>query len=97
MVLLKCVWLFFASLCATSWHSAAAAVGGSDATSEQANNITLQFRLWSNSTADCDAVLSNPGAVSIAVSYRTDVDGDNWIPLGSLITIPQATAASCKL
>lgn len=94
MVFLKCVWLFVASLCAASRHIAVA-VDGSDATSEQANNITLRFSLiWSNSTAECDAVLSNPG---VAVSYRTDLDSNNWIPLGPLVTIQQAAAASCKL
>lgn len=93
MVFLKCVWLLVASLCAASRHIAVA-VDGSDATSEQANNITLRFSLRSNSTAECDAVLTNPG---VAVSYRTDLDSNNWIPLGPLITIQQAAAASCKL
>ena len=93
MVFLKCVWLFVASLCAASRRTAVAA-DGSDATSEQTNNITLRFNLWSNSTAECDAVLSNPG---VAVSYRTDLDSNNWIPLGLLITIQQAAADSRKL
>ena len=84
--------LFFASLCAASLRSAA--------TRELANEIRLQFHLWSNSTAVCDAALSSPGAVSVAVSYRTDLDSDNWIPLESSITIQTpvvSSTLSCKL
>ena len=90
MVFLKYVrLLLFASLCAAS----AVAVHGSDATCDPANKISLQFNLWSNWTAVCDAVLSSPG---VAVSYRTDLDSDNWIPLEPSVT-NETSSPSCKL
>ena len=92
MVFLKYVrLLLFTSLCAAS----AVAVHGSDATCDPANEISLQFNLWSNWTAVCDAVLSSRG-VRVAVSYRTDLDSDNWIPLEPSVT-NETSSPSCKL
>lgn len=91
-VFLQCLGLLFfcESLCvAGPQHETS---HGSNATYLK-DDLILRFQFWSNSPADCSLALSKPG-VSVAVSYRTDPDSENWILLEPInATTPDA---SCK-
>jgi len=95
MSMLKCVWLLLCtwlSLCAAPPH----APGDSYSRNKrQGQQIALDFTLFSNSTTDCSAGLSNQG-VSVAVSYRTFTDqgSSEWILMLPIIGTP--ATASCS-
>ena len=65
---------------------------GSNATYLE-DDLFLRLQFWSNSSAACSLALSKPG-VSVAVSYRTDPDRDNWILLEPLTAT--TLDSSCK-
>ena len=74
------VWLFLCAwlmLCAARSHAPDRSYSRSKRQREQ---IRLDFRLFSNSTAECRAGLSSEG-VSVTVSYRTSTDSGRWIPM----------------
>jgi len=86
--LLLCTWL---TLCAAPPH----APGHSYSRNKrQGQQIALDFTLFSNSTTDCSAGLSNQG-VSVAVSYRTFTGqgSSEWILMQPIIRTP---ATVCK-
>ena len=77
-VWLLCTWL---TLCAAPPHAQG---HGCSRNKRQSEQITLDFTLFSNSTTDCSAGLSNQG-VSVAVSFRTFTgqgSGSEWTPGG---------------
>ena len=86
MIVLKYVWL----LC--TWLTLVAAAPhapGHSRNKRQSEQIRLDFTLFSNSTTDCSAGLSNQG-VSVAVSYRTFTDqgSSEWTPGGQIFRTP---------
>ena len=94
-VFLQCFWLLFLreSLCvAGPQHGTSYGRNTTQLGDEDDPSSVLQFRFWSNSTAACSSALSKPGE-SVAVSYRTEPDSDNWILLDPLNT---TLDASCK-
>jgi len=94
MSMLKCVWLLLCTwltLCAAPPHAQG---HGYSRNKRQAEQIRLDFTLFSNSTTDCSAGLSNQG-VSVAVSYRTFTDqgSSEWTPGGQMFGTPDTV---CK-
>ena len=95
MSMLKCVWLLLCAwltLCAAPPHAPG---HGYSRNKRQGQQIALDFTLFSNSTTDCSAGLSNQG-VSVAVSYRTFTEAQGsseWILMQPVIRTP---ATACK-